>query len=344
MILCTVEAEERDEWYMQKLYNNPHRVVEEMLQGYLKSHSKLIAKTGHPRAFVLKQLDHGSGKVGVVSGGGTGHFPAFIGYLRPGYLDAVAVGNVFEAPPAEVFFEAFRQADCGAGVVCIYGNYQLDNRCVKEAVRMAEKENIRVELICANDDIATISEDGDRSGSRGLAGEVLLFRIAGAAASEGKSLDEISALLRRANDRMRSIGVALSACIIPEVGAPKFEVINGTMEFGIGHHGDPGLFTCKTRTANETADLMMEEILKTYDRSVRHEVIVLVSGLGGTTQMELYILYNRIADILRSRGISCVHAFVGNFFTSLDMKGVSVTVMETDEELSSLVCKEGEWI
>ena len=339
-----MEAKEGDGWYMQKLYNNPHRVVEEMIQGYLKSHPKLIAKTGHPRAYVLRQLDRGSGKIGVVSGGGTGHFPAFIGYLKPGYLDAVAIGNVFEAPPAEVFFEAFRQADCGSGVICIYGNYPLDNRSVKEAVQMAEREKIRVELICANDDIATISEDGDRSGSRGLAGEVLLFKIAGAAAAQGKSLEETAALCRRANQRMRSIGVAFSACIIPEVGAPKFEVINGTMEFGIGHHGDPGLFTCKTRTANETADLMMEEILKTYDRSVRHEVIVLVSGLGATTQMELYILYNRIADILRMRGISCAQAFVGNFFTSLDMKGVSVTVMETDDELSSLVGREVEWI
>ena len=326
---------------MQKFTNNPHRVVEEMLQGYLKSHPDLISKTGHPRALVLKNLDRKSGKVGVVSGGGTGHFPAFIGYLKPGFLDAVAIGNIFEAPPAEVFHEAFRQADCGAGVICIYGNYPLDNRCVKEAVKMAARENIRVELICANDDIATISENGDRSGSRGLAGEVLLFKIAGTAAAQGRSLDEIAEILRRANRNMRSIGVALAACIIPEVGVPNFEVIEGTMEFGIGHHGDPGLFACKKRTANETADLVMEEILKTYDDSGKHEVVVLVSGLGATTQMELYILYNRIADILRGRGIACVQAYVGNFFTSLDMKGMSVTVMEADDELKKLVLAEG---
>ncbi len=322
---------------MQKFYNNPHRVVEEMLQGYLKSHPDLISKTGHPRAFVLKNLDRKSGKVGVVSGGGTGHFPAFIGYLKPGYLDAAAIGNIFEAPPAEVFFEAFRQADCGAGVICIYGNYKLDNQCVKEAAKMAARENIRVELICANDDIATISENGDRTNSRGLAGEVLLFKIAGEAAARGKSLDEIAELCRRANRNMRSIGVALAACVIPEVGVPNFEVVDGTMEFGIGHHGDPGLFACKTRTANETADLVMDEILKTYDDSEKHEVIVLVSGMGATTSMELYILYNRIADILRGRGITCAGAFIGNFFTSLDMQGVSVTLMETDDELKGLV-------
>ena len=326
---------------MQIFCNNPQRVVDEMLQGYLKSHPDLIAKTGHPRAFVLKDLDRGSGKVGVVSGGGSGHFPAFLGYLRPGFLDAVAIGNVFLAPPAEVFHEAFRQADCGSGVVCIYGNYPLDNRCVKEAARLAARDGIRVELICANDDVATISDSGDRTDSRGLAGEVLLFKIAGAAAARDMDLDTMAEILRRANQNIRSIGVALNACVIPAVGVPNFEVIDGTMEFGIGHHGDPGLFTCKTRTANETADLVMTELLKTYDSSGKHKVVTLISGLGGTTQMELYIVYNRIADILRARGIACVHAFVGNYFTSLDMKGMSVTLMETDDELTELVLSDG---
>ena len=327
---------------MPKMINNPQRVVDEMLHGFYKCHSDRIAKTRHPRVFVRRGRKSRTPLVGIVSGGGTGHLPAFIGYVRKGMIDAVAVGNLFEAPSAEVFLEAIRQADQGEGVLCIHGNYPLDNRCVGEAVRLARLEGIRVEHVCANDDVATIAEDGARSASRGLAGEVLLWKIAGAASMAGKSLEEITDLCRRANLNTRSIGVAFAACIRPEVGVPNFEVVEGTMEFGIGHHGDPGLSSYKMRPANEIADLIMEKLLAVYPEGEEASVTVMVSGLGATTQMELYILYNRIADILKARGIRTSQSFVGNYFTSLDMQGVSVTLMKMDEELERLVAVDAE--
>lgn len=327
---------------MRQILNNPKNVVEEMLQGYQKSHFQLIEATDNPRVFRIKRDSLSTPRVGVVSAGGTGHFPAFIGYVKPGVLDAVAAGDVFEAPPAETIFDAIRAADMGRGVICIYGNYELDNRCVKGAAAMAEKAGIPVKLVAANDDVATIGKNGDRSHSRGLAGEVLLWKIAGAAAAEGMSLEQITQICQSANDGTRSIGVALSPCIIPEKGAPKFEVAEGTMEVGIGHHGDPGISTYKVRPANKIADLMMKEILKTYDSSAQNDVVALVSGLGATMQMELYILYNRIADILKNKNINVKKVYVGNYFTSLNMRGASVTLMRVDDQLERLITQNDE--
>jgi dihydroxyacetone kinase-like protein len=320
---------------MQKILNNPKDVVEEMLQGYLKCHPNLVEKTNNPRVFVRKDKIRKE-KVGIVSGGGTGHFPAFIGYVKPGMLDAVAVGNVFVAPDASVFLDAFRAADYGKGVLCIYGNYKLDNESVTEAIRLAELEGIQVKKVVANDDIA-IGNSQDRSKNRGLAGEVLLWKLAGAASEMGMKLEEITEICQRAIDSTRSIGIGLSACIIPEVGAPNFDVIEGTMEFGIGHHGDPGMQTYKLRKANKIADLMMSEILKGYEFEKEDEVAVLVSGLGATPQMELYILFNRISDILKGRKINVFRSYVGNYFTSLDMNGASVTLLKLDQQIKTLL-------
>lgn len=327
---------------MRQIINNPKFVVGEMLSGYLKSHSDVIEPTANPRVFKLKENLFIDSKVGVISAGGTGHLPAFIGYVKPGVLDAVAIGNIFEAPPAETILDAIRIADRGAGVICIYGNYKLDNQCVKKAQEMAEKEGISVKIVAANDDVATIEKNGDRTRARGLAGEVLLWKIAGTAAKEGFVLNQIERICQKANNRTRSIGVALSPCIIPEKGAPKFEVVEGTMEVGIGHHGDPGISTYKVREANKIADLMIKEILRTYDLTEKNEVVVLVSGLGSTIQMELYILYNRIADILQSKKINIKKVYIGNYFTSLNMHGVSVTLMKVDQQLEYLIRKDDE--
>lgn len=320
---------------MQKMINNPQRVVDEMLQGYLKSHSHLVVRTSNPRVIVRKHTDK-VGKVGVVSGGGSGHFPAFIGYVKPGMLDAVAVGNIFLAPPAEVFLDAFRAADYGKGVICVHGNYKLDNDNVTRAIKMAAAEGIVVTRVAANDDIASVNL-GSRSENRGLAGEVLLWKIAGAAADMGMELERITELCEKALRNMRSIGIGLSACIIPEVGVPNFEVVEGTMEFGIGHHGDPGIATYKLRTANEIAELVVEEILKEENFQKPFQAAVLVSGLGATTQMELYIFFNCISDLLKKKRIQIYRSYVGNYFTSLDMSGASVTLFQLDEELKKLL-------
>lgn len=325
---------------MRQIINNPKNIVQEVLNGYLKSHSEEIESTDNPRVFKLREEFISDSKVGVVSAGGSGHLPAFIGYVKPGILDVVAAGNIFEAPPAETILDAIRIADRGKGVICIYGNYELDNCCVKSARMMAEQEGISVKIVAANDDVATIGKDGDRTNARGLAGEVLLWKIAGAAAAEGMSLEQIEQLCQEANSKTRSIGVALSPCIIPEKHAPKFEVVEGTMEVGIGHHGDPGISTYKVREANKIAELMLKEILKTYDLSEKNEVIVLVSGLGSTIQMEMYILYNRIADILLGKNIHVKKVYIGNYFTSLNMHGVSVTLIKVNQQLEELITRE----
>lgn len=324
---------------MQKIMNNPQNAVEELLEGYVKCSSSCVERTKNPRVFIQKEKNK-KRKVGVVSGGGTGHFPAFIGYLRPGILDAVAVGEIFKAPDAEIFLDAFREADMGEGVVCIQGNYKLDNKNVQDAVELAKKEGIRVERVVANDDVASM-KDEDRSSSRGLAGEVLLWRVAGAAADMGYSLDDIVSLCKTAMDNTKSIGVGISACTIPEVGVPNFDVVEGTMEFGIGHHGDPGLVTYKLRTAEEIAELMLQEIMKNGDYVAGTEVLILLSGLGSTTQMELYILFNNIHDILIKKNIKICRSYVGNYFTSLDMGGASVTLLKLNEELKKIfICSE----
>lgn len=320
---------------MQKILNNPSRVVDEMLQGFVKCQGDRVVKTGDPRVFRRKDAAEGR-RVGVVSGGGTGHYPAFVGYLKPYMLDVAAAGEIFKAPPAETFYHAFKEADQGMGVICIHGNYPLDNEGVAGAIEMAAADGIRVRRIVVNEDAATIPRDGSRENSRGLAGEVLLWKIAGTAAAEGKSLDEITELCQKANDATRSIGVALSACIIPEVGTPNFDVIEGTMEFGIGHHGDPGLSTYKLRPAKQIAELILGELLRT-GFSAGDSCAVLVSGLGSTTQMELFILYNSLADILKNRDINVKLCYVGNYFTSLDMQGASVTLMKLDDETERLI-------
>lgn len=320
---------------MQKIMNNPQDAVEELLQGYVKCNSKYIIRTKNPRVFIQKEKIK-KHKVGVVSGGESGHFPAFIGYLKPGILDAVAVGEIFKAPAAEVFLDAFRAADKGEGVICIQGNYQLDNENVQKAIELARNEGIRVERVIANDDVASMKNE-DRSNSRGLAGEVLLWKLAGSASELGYSLDEIVLVCKKAIDNIKSIGVGVSACTIPEVGVPNFDVVEGTMEFGIGHHGDPGLVTYKLRKAKEIAELMLQEIMKNGDYGKDTEVLVLLSGLGSTTQMELYILFNNIYDILLEKNIKIYRSYVGNYFTSLDMGGASVTLLKLDEQLKEII-------
>lgn len=321
---------------MHLITNNPKRAVAEMISGYVKSHPDLLEETEHPRVLRVKEVPVQK-RVGVVSAGGTGHFPAFIGYVRPYFLDAVACGDIFEAPSGEMIWEAVKSADRGCGVIIIIGNYALDNRCAFKAKQLAEQAGIPVEVVVATDDVATAGKKEGTAKGRGLAGECLLWKIAGTASREGKKLSEIAAICREANERIRSIGLALSPCTIPEMDAPKFEVVEGTMEVGIGHHGDPGISTYKVRPASKIADLMLKEVLRTYDTTQKNEVIVLLSGLGSTIQMELYIVYNRIADVLKKNHITVRKAYVGNYFTSLDMHGLSITLLNCTDELEHLV-------
>ena len=320
---------------MQKIINQPQKVVDEMLAGYLKAMPHLIAPTANPR--VLKYADAPQrGKVGIVTGGGSGHKPAFIGYLGRNMVDAVAVGEIFSSPPAQMFYDAFKAADGGAGVACLYGNYAGDNMNVKMAIEMAQDDGIEVKTVVANDDVPSAPRD-QREKRRGVAGEVLMWKVGGAKAAMGATLDQVIAAAQKAIDSTRSMGIGLSPCTIPEVGHPNFQIEPGTMEVGIGHHGEPGLEVVKLETADQIAERMLRIILPDLPFRSGDEVVVLLSGLGSTPLMELYILYNKVYDLLQEAGIKVYLPYVGNYFTSLEMAGVTLTVMRLDEELKECI-------
>ncbi len=317
---------------MQKLYNNPASMVDESVAGFVKCYHNQIAHIGCARALKYKAAPV-SGKVGIVSGGGSGHDPAFMGYLGKNMLDTVAIGDIFSPPSVESFYTAFKEADAGKGVVCLFGNYPKDIANVREAIEMAKKDGIRVETVVANEDVA----DSDPNSRRGMTGEVLLWKIGGAAAALGYSLDQVVDVSNKALSRMRSIGIGLSSCIIPEVGRPNYIIELGTMEIGVGHHGFSSMDTCKLKTANATADIMVDEILKDMPVDAGSHVAVMISGLGNTMLSEMNILYSRVYDVLTERKIGIHQSYIGNYFTSLDMMGVTLTVMSLDDELTRLL-------
>ena len=224
---------------MQKIINHPHEVVDEMALGYLQAHADLVAATDNPRVIKFKDAPIAS-KVGIVTGGGSGHKPAFVGYVGRNMVDAVAMGEIFSSPPAQMFFDAFKAANGGKGVACLYGNYAGDNMNVKMAIEMAREEGIEVKTVVANDDVPSAPKDQVEK-RRGVAGEILMWKVGGAKAALGASLDEVIAEAQKAIANTRSMGIGLSPCTIPEVGHPNFKIEDGKMEVGIGHHGEPGL-------------------------------------------------------------------------------------------------------
>ena len=318
---------------MQKFINDPSLVVDEMLQGFVKVHKDQVRPTENDR--VLKYKDAPvEGKVGIVTGGGSGHKPAFIGYIGKNMCDAVAVGEIFTSPPAQMFYDAIKAADGGKGVAILYGNYAGDNMNVAMAMEEAEDEGIEVKKVVANDDVpsAPLSE---REKRRGVAGEILMWKVGGAKAALGGSLDEVIAAAQKAIDQTRSIGVGLSGCTIPEVGHPNFSVDAGKMEVGIGHHGEPGIEIAALESSRKVAKRMVDVVLPDLPFQKGDEVALLLSGLGSTPVMELYILYRDVASLLEEAGLSVYISYVGNYFTSLEMAGATLTLMKLDEELKT---------
>ncbi|MNK63029.1 PTS-dependent dihydroxyacetone kinase, dihydroxyacetone-binding subunit DhaK [compost metagenome] len=319
---------------MNRVVNHPDRVVEDMLGGWLLAHGDSVeALPANPRV-VKRARAPERGKVGVVTGGGSGHEPAFLGYVGDGMVDAVAVGEIFSSPTAKSFLDAIRTADGGAGVACLYGNYAGDNMNVGMARQMAEREGIVVRTVVANDDVPSAAK-GDEARRRGVAGEIFMWKVGAAKAALGASLDEVIAAAQKAIANTRSIGVGLSACVIPAVGKANFHIEPGTMEVGIGHHGEPGIDVRATASAAEMAQLMLDVVLPDLPFGAGDRVAVLISGLGATPVMEQYILYGEIAQRLRAKGITVAFNQVGNLFTSLEMMGVTLTLMKLDDELET---------
>lgn len=316
---------------MQKIINDPSLVVDQMLEGFVKANSDLVSTTENERVLKYKNAPV-KGKVGVVTGGGSGHKPAFVGYIGRNMVDAVAVGELFSSPPAQMFYDAIREADAGAGVAILYGNYAGDNMNVAMAIEQAEDDGIVVGKVVANDDVPS-APSSDRSRRRGVAGEILMWKVGGAKAAMGGSLEEVLAVAQKAIDNTRSMGVGLSPCVLPEVGHPNFTIEPGTMEVGIGHHGEPGIEVAPLESAEQIARRMCDVVLPDLPFKSGDEVVVLVSGLGSTPLMEQYILYGEVEKILESKGIKVHKSLVGNYFTSLEMAGATLSVMRLDDEL-----------
>ncbi|MDP0929384.1 dihydroxyacetone kinase subunit DhaK [Paracoccus onubensis] len=326
---------------MQRLLNDPDDIVDETVAGFLRAHRDLVRLSdANPRVV----LSHGcgeKGRVGIVTGGGSGHEPAFIGYTGRNLVDAVAVGELFSSPTAKAFLEAIRAADGGEGVAVLYGNYAGDNMNVKMAARMAAKEGIRVLTVVANDDVCSAPQ-AERGLRRGVAGEILMWKVGGACAARGASLEDVQKVAQAAIDATRSVGVGLAPCTLPANGKPNFEIAPGKMEIGIGHHGEPGTDVVELLPANDVADRMLDIILADHQLEAGDEVCVLLSGLGATPVNELYVLYDRVESQLETREIRVHRSFVGNYFTSLEMMGATLTVMKLDPQLKELIDMEAE--
>ena len=320
---------------MQRIINNPDMVVEDYLKGFVKAHGDFISATSNPRVLKYRNAPV-EGKVGIVTGGGSGHKPAFTGYIGKNLVDTVAVGEIFSSPTAKSFYDAIKAADSGKGVAVLYGNYAGDNMNVKMAMEDAEDDDIAVKTVVANDDVPSAPAD-QREKRRGVAGEILMWKVGGAKAALGGSLDEVIAASQKAIDNTRSIGIGLTSCTIPAVGKPNFTIEPGKMEVGIGHHGEPGISVQDLASAKDMAKMALDKVLPDLPFSAGDEVVVLVSGLGATPVMELYIFFDEIAGLLGQKNISIYRSYVGNYFTSLEMMGVTLTIMKLDRELKELI-------
>ncbi|MDV7145575.1 dihydroxyacetone kinase subunit DhaK [Tropicimonas sp. TH_r6] len=326
---------------MQRFINNPDDIVDETVRGFVKAHDDLVRLDPDNARVLISKHAGAEGRVGIVTGGGSGHEPAFIGYTGRNMVDAVAVGELFSSPTAKSFHDAIKAADGGAGVAVLYGNYAGDNMNVKMASRLAKKDKIAIATVVANDDVCSAPPE-ERAKRRGVAGEIFMWKIGGAKASTGASLEEVQGAAQKAIDACRSVGVGLGPCTLPAVGHPNFEIEPGKMEVGIGHHGEPGTRVEDLKPADEIADDMTQIVLDDHDLPEGTELAVLVSGLGATPVDELYVLYDRIESQIAARGLKVYRAYVGNYFTSLEMVGATLTVMALDDELKGLLDVEAE--
>jgi dihydroxyacetone kinase-like protein len=318
---------------VKKFINDPKNLIEEMLEGFVLANKDRVRKL-EERVIVRK--DAAADKVGLVSGGGSGHKPAFIGYLGNGMLDAVAVGDIFSSPSVKAIFNAIKVSNMGRGVLCMFGNYSGDVMNFGMACEMASEEGIDVEKVVVNDDVLSALK-GQEEKRRGIAGEVVLWKIAGAKAEERSTLSEVKAVAERVISNTRSAGVAHSPCILPTTGKLSFSIGADEMEIGVGHHGEPGVKRTKMMKADEVTEILTKSVLEDLPFMSNDEVAVIVNGLGSTSLLEMFIVYRKVEKMLEDIGIKIHRTYVGNFFTSQEMGGFSITLTRLDEELKKLL-------
>jgi dihydroxyacetone kinase-like protein len=321
---------------MKKLINDPARFVDEMLEGLLLAHPDQLRSASKDHRALVRADSPRPGRVGIVTGGGSGHLPTFLGYVGEGLCSGVAVGNVFSSPSAEQVLDATRASDGGAGVLYLYGNYGGDVLNFDLAVDMAELEDIEVRTVLVTDDVA--SQPRERAADRrGVAGLFFAYKCAGAAAERGDDLAGVAAAAQAAVDSTRTMGIGLSPTILPTVGKPTFELAEGEMEVGIGIHGEPGVHRGPLESADAVTDRLLEPIVADLELSEGERVAVLVNGLGATPLEELYLVYRRVHARLSELGVEIERRYIGEYATSLEMAGASVSVMRLDDRTSALL-------
>ena len=321
---------------MKKILNDPFKYVDEMLEGLCLAHPDLYRKVGEAGRVIARASEMVEGKVGIVSGGGSGHLPVFTGYVGKGLLDACAIGDVFASPSVENMADAMRAADGGAGILRLYGNYGGDIMNFDMAGEMLEMEDIPSSTVLLADDVASAPMK-EREKRRGVAGMVYAFKIAGAAAVRMKKLEDVTRIAQKTADACHSVGVALTSCTVPQAGKPTFDITEEDMEIGMGIHGEPGVWRGKLKNADKIANEMIDMLLADIKVVSGILMSVMVNSLGATPQEELYILYRIVKKRLEDVGVKIVMPLVGRYATSMEMTGASFTFCELDAELEDLL-------
>ncbi|OUN25690.1 dihydroxyacetone kinase subunit DhaK [Pseudoflavonifractor sp. An85] len=321
---------------MRKIINSADTFVQDTMEGIIAAYGDKVKLLNDDFRVLLSNYPTQDGKVGIVTAGGSGHLPVFLGYVGKGLLDGCAVGEVFASPASEKMADMIRACDRGNGVLCLFGNYNGDIFNFRMACDEVEFDDIETRQVLVRDDVASSpKENADKR--RGVAGMVYAFKVAGAAADKMMSLDEVAAVAEKALANIRTMGVALSPCIVPKVGKPTFTIADDEIEIGMGIHGEAGIEVKKMMTADEIAETLVSTITKDMPLSSGDEVSVMVNGLGGTPMEEQLIVYRRVHQLLKDMGVTVVMPHIGEYATSMEMAGLSVTIFKLDAELKELL-------
>ena len=323
---------------MKKIINNADNFVEESISGLVKSYPEIYKYSSETNKVLMRSVK-GNNKVGLVSGGGSGHLPLFTGYIGKGLLDSCAIGNVFASPSVDEISTAIKSANSEKGVLCIYGNYGGDVMNFDMASEMLEMEDIKVESVVVADDVASASKE-EKEKRRGVTGMLYVFKTTGAIAESGADFDEVKRIAIKTNENIRTMGIALTPTILPQAGKPTFEIGDDEMEIGMGIHGEPGIRRGKLKTANEITEELSEKLLNDISLTKGDRVSILINSLGATPHEELFIVANKFDNILNDNGIINAKSYVGRYATSMEMAGMSITILKLDDELEKLLLEE----
>ena len=321
---------------MKKFLNDPEKFEQEMLQGILYAHASDLKSVREDNKAIIRKKESSKNKVTLITGGGSGHLPLFLGYVGEGLLDGVAIGDIFQSPSPKQILDLIKAVEMGKGVLSIFGNYGGDIMNFEMANELAEIENIETATVIVTDDVAS-KPKGEEQGRRGVAGLFFVFKMAGAAAERGDSLNEVKRIAEKANSQVRSMGVGLSPCTIPAIGKPSFEIPEGEMELGIGIHGEPGIYRGEQKQVKDITTEILTTIIDDLQLNSGDTVAILVNGLGATPLEELYIVYKHCYELLEEKEITIKQNYIGEYSTSMEMVGFSISILELDEELAELI-------